>query len=128
MRRDLWLNLGFDAVDAQLRESGIPLPRITPARGRIGIDYRIGGLNIRPELQLTNRQGQVFPAETPTAGYVAVNLVASYTLATKHAAHLFGVNLFNMTDRLYRNHLSFIKEAAPEIGRGVRFSYTLNLF
>jgi len=26
------------------------------------------------------------------------------------------------------NHLSFIKEIAPEIGRGIRFSYTVNWF
>jgi iron complex outermembrane receptor protein len=38
------------------------------------------------------------------------------------------VNLFNATDRLYRNHLSFIKDVAPEIGRGVRFTYTLRFF
>ena len=31
-------------------------------------------------------------------------------------------------DRLYRNHLSFIKEVAPEIGRGVRFTYTMNFY
>jgi iron complex outermembrane receptor protein len=38
------------------------------------------------------------------------------------------VNLFNITNQLYRNHLSFIKDLAPEIGRGVRFSYNLHFF
>jgi iron complex outermembrane receptor protein len=38
------------------------------------------------------------------------------------------VEAFNLGDRLYRNHLSFIKELAPEIGRGVRFGYTLRFF
>ena len=41
---------------------------------------------------------------------------------------MFGVNLFNVGDRLYRNHLSFIKEFAPEIGRGVRITYTMNFY
>jgi iron complex outermembrane receptor protein len=27
-----------------------------------------------------------------------------------------------------RNHLSFIKQFAPEIGRGVRFGYTVHFF
>jgi iron complex outermembrane receptor protein len=36
--------------------------------------------------------------------------------------------LFNAGDRLYRNHLSFIKEQAPEIGRGVKFTYTMRFF
>jgi iron complex outermembrane receptor protein len=38
------------------------------------------------------------------------------------------VNVFNASDRLYRNHLSFIKEFAPEMGRGVRFSYTMHFY
>jgi iron complex outermembrane receptor protein len=29
---------------------------------------------------------------------------------------------------LYRNHLSFIKAFAPEIGRGARFGYTVQFF
>jgi iron complex outermembrane receptor protein len=124
----LWLNLGFDAVDAQIRESKTPLPRIPPVRGRIGFDWRQGGFNVRPELVLANRQWQIFPTETPTAGYSVVNLLGSYTIAGPHVTHMFGVNVFNLGDKLYRNHLSFIKEFAPEIGRGVRFSYTLNFY
>jgi iron complex outermembrane recepter protein len=128
LHRDLWLNLGFDAVDAQLTQTRIPLPRIPPVRGRIGFDWNHNAFNIRPELLLANRQWQVFPTETPTAGYAVMNVMANYTIATQHVAHLFGVNLFNAGDRLYFNHLSFIKSIAPEIGRGVRFTYTLNFF
>jgi iron complex outermembrane recepter protein len=128
IRQSLWLNLGFDAVDAQLRDSRTPLPRIPPVRGKIGLDWNKAGLTVRPELLLSNRQWQIFPTETPTAGYAVVNLMASYAIATQHVAHLFGVNFFNAGDRLYRNHLSFIKSVAPEIGRGVRVSYTLNWF
>jgi iron complex outermembrane recepter protein len=128
LARDLWLNLGFDVVDAQLRRSHVPLPRIPPARGRIGIDYRRGAFNIRPELVLSNRQFQIFPTETPTAGYAVGNVTATYLIATQHVSHMFGVNLFNLSDRLYRNHLSFIKEVAPEIGRGIRLTYTMNFY
>ena len=128
LRRDLWLNLGFDAVDAQLKNSRVPLPRIPPVRGRIGVEWLRGAFNIRPEVVLANRQWQIFPTETETAGYAVLNVVANYTIATQHVAHMFGVNVFNAGDRLYRNHLSFIKDIAPEIGRGVRISYTLNWF
>ena len=106
----------------------MPLPRIPPVRGRIGLDWLHGAFNIRPEVVIANRQWQIFPTETPTAGYAVFNVTANYTLATRHVAHMFGVNVFNAGDRLYRNHLSFIKEVAPEIGRGVRLSYTVNWF
>jgi iron complex outermembrane receptor protein len=92
------------------------------------VDFRVGGLNVRPEIVIANRQWQVFPTETATAGYATASLLASYTIAGPHFTHMLGVNVFNLNDRLYRNHLSFIKNVAPEIGRGVRFSYSMNFY
>ncbi len=128
MADSLWLLLGFDAVDANLAVSRQNLPRIPPVRGRIGFDYHYKGLGIRPELVLANRQWQTSPTETPTAGYALLNLNASYTWTSQHVMHTISANSFNLGDSLYRNHLSFIKAYAPEIGRGIRFSYTVNWF
>ncbi len=128
LREYLWLNLGADYVNARLRETGQPLPRIPPLRGRAGFDIRLKGLSIKPELRLANQQDRTFEAETRTAGYALFNLSSSYTVAKQHVAHIFGVEAFNLSDRLYRNHLSFIKDRAPEIGRGVRFAYTVRFF
>ncbi len=125
---NLWLNLGMDYVDAQFKRSNAALPRIPPLRGRLGFDARYKGLSVKPEVMLTAAQHQFFETETRTAGYTMVNLGASYTLARQHEIHVFSVNLFNAGDRLYRNHLSFIKDLAPEIGRGMRFTYTLRFF
>ena len=130
LHRALWLNLGSDYVNAELRatQGGIPVPRIPPLRGRVGVDYRKGGLSIKPFLRLANQQDRLFPTETRTAGYAVFNINASYTLTRRHMVHIFGVDAFNLNDRLYRNHLSFIKDRAPEIGRGVRFTYTMRFF
>jgi len=128
LHRNLWLNLGADAVDAQLINPAVALPRIPPVRGWIGCEARYKGLSVKPELSLVNSAHQIFPLETPTAGYALWNIAASYTLAGTHVSHVFGVNAFNLGDRLYRNHLSFIKNFAPEIGRGVRFTYLVRFF
>jgi iron complex outermembrane recepter protein len=53
---------------------------------------------------------------------------ASYLIPTQHFAHIFSVNAYNLTDRLAFNHISFIKEISPEIGRGIRFGYTVRFF
>ncbi|MGH9719036.1 MAG: TonB-dependent receptor [Bryobacteraceae bacterium] len=124
----VWLNLGMDFVDAQIRESHMPLPRIPPLRGRVGIDLRRGGLSLKPQLLLSGAQHQIFSTETRTAGFATFNLGASYTLAQQHFVHVWSLNLFNATGRLYRNHLSLIKDLAPEIGRGVKFTYTVRFF
>ena len=128
LHRDLWLNLGIDFVDAQETDTHTPLPRIPPLRGRIGLDYKSAGFQFTPELILASQQHQTFTDETRTPGYAVVNLKASYIYAQQHLAHQFSVNVFNAGNRLYRNHSSFIKDLAPEIGRGVRFTYMMRFF
>ncbi|MBS1809556.1 MAG: TonB-dependent receptor [Acidobacteria bacterium] len=124
----LWINTGLDYVDAELKTGNLGLPRIPPLRGRLGIDWRYKGFGVRPEIILAQKQDHVFTNETPTAGYGLLNLDVSYTYTQQHIAHIFSVNTFNLGDKLYRNHSSFIKDLAPEIGRGVRFVYTLRFF
>lgn len=107
---------------------GSPLPRIPPVRGRLGMDFRWKGLSVRPEGVFSRDQNDIFPTETPTSGAALFNINASYTAARQHWVQIFSVSAFNLNDRLYRNHLSFIKDLAPEIGRGVRFGYTVRFF
>lgn len=124
----IWLNTGLDLVDAQLTETGTPLPRIPPLRSRFGVDFRWEGLSVKPEVVLAARQDQAFSTETETAGYAVVNLKAAYTHPGLHSVHHFAFEVFNVGDTLYRNHVSYIKELAPEIGRGVRFSWVVKFF
>jgi iron complex outermembrane receptor protein len=124
----VWLKLGADVVNARLTSTHTFLPRIPPVRGRVGLDVRHKGVSFRPELLMSYAQNKIFPTETRTAGWATVNLAGSYTVAKAHMMHVLSAELFNAGDRLYRNHLSFIKEFAPEIGRGVRFGYTVQFF
>lgn len=140
LHEKLWLLAGVDVVKARLSEGVVSpttaftfgkdrgLPRIPPARGRLGFDFRHKGFSLRPEAIFAKSQDDTFPNETRTAGYSVFNLGASYTIAKSHMVHVFSLNNFNLGDRLYRNHSSFIKNLAPEIGRGVRFGYTVRFF
>lgn len=125
---NLWFLSSVDYVNAELTTSATPLPRIPPLRARVGFEAFFNSFRINPEIVLARAQERIFSTETPTAGYGVVNLNASYTVAGKHVAHVFSINGFNLTNRLYRNHLSFIKEFAPEIGRGVRATYTIRFY
>lgn len=128
LRPDVWLKVAVDAVDAQLRAGRQPLPRIPPLRGRIGLDARRRGFSFQPELVLAAPQSQLYVNETRTAGYALLNLSGGYLWTQSHMLHSLSVTLYNAADRLYRNHVSLIKESAPEIGRGVRFAYTVRFF
>lgn len=128
LHSNVWLNLGADYVRAELISTGTPLPRIPPLRGKVGLELRYKGLMLNPEVVMAQDQSRLFPNETETAGYTVFGLSGSYLIARQHAAHIISFNAFNLGDRLYRNHLSFIKEFAPEMGRGLRVTYTFRFF
>lgn len=118
---------GLDYVNASLTD-GRSLPRIPPFRGRLGVDIHYRDFSIKPEGVFAGRQDRVFDLETPTAGYGLFNVAANYVIPSKHASHIFFVNAYNLGDKLYYNHISFIKDISPEIGRGVKFGYTVRFF
>ncbi|MEP7212584.1 MAG: TonB-dependent receptor [Acidobacteriota bacterium] len=118
---------GLDYVNAELHD-GTPLPRIAPLRGRFGLDVHFGNFSVRPEVVAVADQNNVSVNETRTPGYAIFNTAATYILPGKHYTSIFSVNAFNLTDKLFYNHISFIKDISPEIGRGVRFSYTIRFY
>jgi iron complex outermembrane receptor protein len=128
LTRNVWLLSSLDYVNAELKDTNTPLPRIPPLRGRVGFEAFYKGFRFNPEVVMARDQNRIFPLETRTAGYATFNLTASYTIAQQHVAQTISVNAFNLNDKLYFNHLSFIKNFAPEIGRGVRLVYTIRFF
>ncbi|MEJ2504135.1 MAG: TonB-dependent receptor, partial [Gemmatimonadota bacterium] len=59
----------------------------------------------------------------PTDGYGIVNAGAGYRWFPGHQTHAITLSVRNLTDELYRNHLSRIKELSPEPGLGVTLTY-----
>ena len=124
----VWATLGLGYVDATLTTTGEPLPRIPPLRGTLSLEVPVGGLTISPELLFAGRQDRVFRDETETGSYSVFNLDASYVWPRQHLAHVVSFTGYNLTNALYRNHTSFIKDLAPEMGRGVKVGYSLRFF
>ena len=124
----VWVNLGLGMVDAELRDTNEPLPRIPPLRGQVSVDLPYRGFTISPEWTVAAAQDQVFRHETQTDGYSLFNLKAAYVWPRQHMVHILSVTGYNLTDELYRSHTSFIKDLAPEIGRGVKLAYSMRFF
>jgi iron complex outermembrane receptor protein len=121
----LWVELGADGVRGELRSEDQPLPRMPPYRAWLGLRYQTGALHVEALLRGAARQDRVFGAEQPTPGYAVVDLHGSYTFTRGETAHVVTLRLDNAGDELYRNHLSFIKARAPEMGRSLKLVYTL---
>jgi iron complex outermembrane receptor protein len=87
-----------------------------------------GRLTLNPEVVVAARQDQVFREERPTRGWATLALGASYVVMQRRTTHALTLRAFNLTNTMYRLHTSFIKDLAPEMGRGVRLTYTVSVF
>ena len=133
-----WATLGIGYVNATLTSTNEAVPRIPPLRATMSVDFHHGALTVSPELMVAARQGRVFRDETETGGYAVLNLDASYMWPQQLRAHVLSFTAYrpssgarsrwHLTNALHRNHLSFIKDLAPEMGRGVKASYSLRFF
>ncbi|MDP6582590.1 MAG: TonB-dependent receptor, partial [Vicinamibacterales bacterium] len=124
----LWVNIGIGMVDAELTDTNESLPRIPALRGQVSVDFPYRGFTLSPEWSFAAAQNRVFRDETQTDGHSVFNLKASYVWPLQHVAHILSVTGYNLTDELYRSHTSFIKNLAPEIGRGVKLAYSMRFY
>jgi iron complex outermembrane receptor protein len=119
------VELGFDYVRGTLKDTDEPLPRIPPLRFRSGLRYQRNAFQAGGDVAFVATQDRVFSTETPTDGYQLGRLYASYSFGQDAVAHTFTARLENVTNELYRNHLSLIKDLAPEMGRNFRLLYNV---
>ena len=115
-------------VRATLTGTNEALPRIPPFHGRLALALEVGPVTITPEVVGYATQDDVFRHETPTAGWITFGIGASWQKVAAHATHMITAQAYNLSNATYRLHTSFIKDLAPEIGRGLRVVYSVRLF
>jgi iron complex outermembrane recepter protein len=129
----LWLEGGLDYVHGELTALDKPLPRMPPLRGRAGLRFQKNAFQAGADGILTAKQDRIYTiatpegdvGETPTDGYNLLKVYASYSFASGHAANTITARLDNATDRLYFNHLNYLKDLAPEMGANFRIVYSV---
>ncbi|HXG88881.1 MAG TPA: TonB-dependent receptor [Vicinamibacterales bacterium] len=116
----------YDWVRGNLSASNEPLPRIPPFRVIPGLRYQRNALQVGGTATFTAAQKRVFGQETPTDGYALLKLYASYSFPTGRATNTITARLDNATDRVYRNHLNYLKDVLPEMGRNFKVVYSVS--
>ena len=117
--RNMGVTLFGDTVRAKLDGGGL-LPRIPATRAGVRLDANWNAWEGQVEWVQVARQNRVAAFETATPGYGMLNLGVSYrgqlSSGTPWQVYLKANNL---TDRLAYAHTSFIKNAAPLLGRNI---------
>lgn len=111
------LRLTADYVRAENRTDRVALPRTTPARLALALDHRQGRFSLVAEARGTRRQTRLAPGETPTGGFVLLNLAAGWHFKLGTADAEVFARATNLGDATARVHTSFLKELAPLAGR-----------
>ena len=123
----LHLGFSYDRVQAELHDTGDPLPRIPPQRGRLALIYMSEKIDARIEGWWVDEQDRVAEHETRTPGYEMLNASFGYRFFAGRTVHELILRGRNLTDEAAYNHVSFLKLEAPLPGRDIALIYRLLL-
>ncbi len=112
---DLTFNHGIDRTNAKY------LPMMPPTKGSLEINQKFGNLDLTFKNTFAFSQNKLGEFETPTPGYSIVSASFGYQLFLKPILATLKINVDNIFNSTYYNHLSRIKSIYPEPGRNIRF-------
>jgi iron complex outermembrane receptor protein len=124
---------GVDYVRGELTSSNQPLPRMPPLRGRIGLRLQKNAFQAGFDQVFTAKQDRIFSiaspegpiGETATDGSKLLKLFAAYSFGSGSVSNTITARLDNATNELYRNHLNYLKDLIPEVGRNFKVLYSV---
>lgn len=112
------------AYRKSVTDSGrFPLEQIPPLKGTLGLTYSNKKLETGTRIRAAAEQNRTGEFETPTDGYVIADLFSQYRFSSQKLLHTISLNISNLLDDEYYNHLSRIKDFNPEAGRNVSLLY-----
>lgn len=126
LSKQLSLSLFGDMVRARL-DGGGKLPRIPAARLGVRLEGQWQAWQGYTEWVQVARQNRVAAFESETPSYGLLNLGVSYqTRSSSGQPWQIYLRARNLTDRLAYAHSSFIKDAAPLMGRNITLGVRLD--
>ncbi len=123
----LHLNTKADIVRGYESSSKNNLPRITPPRLTLGLDYGTDKWSIEGEVVKVMRQTKTAPNETQTKSYALTNIGYNYNFLGEKTSLSTFFKVRNIFNEEARNHVSTLKDIAPLPGRNVVVGLELTL-
>lgn len=100
-----------------------PLPQIPPVKGKASFKYTKSGFELGTRVRVTGEQNRTGEFETPTDSYTLLDAFSQYRLEGGNLLHTFSLNINNLLNTEYYDHLSRIKDLRPQPGINVSFLY-----
>lgn len=107
--------------------NGSDVPRMPPLRYGLQLDFNRDKLSTYLRFTRAESQPHAGDFETSTAGYFLLNVAANYQLkAYKDAKLMVFAKGNNLLDQNIRNSTSYLRNFAPEAGRGAEVGFRLS--
>lgn len=120
------LTLFSDYTRGQFVNGG-DVPRMPPLRYGLQLDYSKQEFSSYLRFTRADDQPHAGDFETPTAGYFLLNVGANYKIkAYKDAELMLFAKGNNLLDQNIRNSTSYLRNFAPEAGRGAEVGFRLS--
>ena len=119
--QNLIVNYDFSYVLGENISFDEPLSYINPAKHILNVGYDKNSMNYNLRLSKIHSQNRLGEFETYTPSAFLMDIILSY----KNNRQSFTLQINNILDETYYNHLSKIKFIAPEPGRNLVLSYNL---
>jgi len=113
------IELVGDYTHARNMDNDEPLPRISPLRATLALDYGYGPFGARAEMAHAWGQHRVPEDDLPTASYTKLGLILTYRFHVGTTNWLAYVRGDNLTNQDIRYASSVVRDIAPEGGRSV---------
>jgi iron complex outermembrane recepter protein len=126
-------------VRGTLVASDEPLPAIPPLNGSTRVrydaerffataeaDFSAAQRRVSPPIAGTGVEQELVLPERPTDGYALLNAGVGYRWSAGNLFHTVTLQASNLTDAVWRDHLSRIKDVAPQPGRNVQLLYRVS--
>lgn len=122
-RRDL-TNEEIETTQSDSQRGYLPL--MPPMQAVFGLNYVHRSFSLGGNIRLASEQNRLSQFEESTDAYTLINLRSEYRFNTSgNRFHTVSLNISNLTNAEYRNHLSRLKEVFPEPGRNISLLYRL---
>jgi iron complex outermembrane receptor protein len=108
-----------DLVRAKDKDSGKNLPRISPPRASVGLEWNKDRVALDVEAQYNFEQTKTAPNETRTDSFTLLNAGLTYDLVKSAGKYSFFGRVKNILNQEARLHTSTLKDIAPMAGRSV---------
>lgn len=120
------VNLTGSYVKGERKRNGVPLPMIPPLSGSLGFDHHLGNWTLTFDLHGAAAQERVDEFEQPTSAWLRVDTGVQTQQVFWGLLHTFSLEMVNVGNTSYRQHLSRIKVILPEPGRNVKLVYRIH--